>query len=115
MANRQMGTVRRCDCVICVQHPRSEDAREHAKINRLVATLDEKNARRVIGLLAERMGHGGIATMSAVTGMSRTTIGRGQAELKDADPLPADRVRAPGGGRPRMEKNSQESSSASSR
>ena len=72
--------------------------------NRVVALLDEKQARRVVGLLAEREGHGGVALPSRVMGMSRTTIAQGQRKLVGEDPVPADRVRRPGGGRKPLEK-----------
>jgi hypothetical protein len=49
-------------------------------------------------------GHGGIARLSRVTGVSRTTILHGQRDLVGDDPTPADRVRRPGGGRKRLEK-----------
>jgi hypothetical protein len=77
---------------------------EHRKLNRVVALLDEKQARRVVGLQAEREGHGGVALLSRVTGMSRTTIAQGQRELVGKDLVPADRVRRPGGGRKPLEK-----------
>lgn len=77
---------------------------EHRKLNRALAGLDEKHARRVLGLLAEKEGHGGIARLSRVTGMSRTTILKGQKELVGKDPVPEDRVRRPGGGRKPLEK-----------
>jgi hypothetical protein len=44
--------------------------------------------------------------MSRITGLSRTTILRGQHELADDALLDSDRVRAAGGGRKRAEKNS---------
>jgi len=56
------------------------------------------------GLLAEMEGHGGIARLSRVTGVSRTTILHGQRDLVGDDPTPAHRVRRPGGGRKRLEK-----------
>ena len=100
-----MGVVRQCACPVCEAHPRSQEAGEHAMINRMVSTLDEKNARRVVGMMAARLGHGGIAEMMVVTGLSRNTIMRGQEELsKAADPVPPDRVRVAGGGRPPLEK-----------
>lgn len=66
--------------------------------------LDEKHARRVLGFLAEKQGHGGIAKLSRITGMSRTTIMQGQRELVGKDPIPAHRIRRPGGGRKPLEK-----------
>lgn len=97
-------TGRVCTCEACRKHPQSAEAREHRKVNRVVSSLDEKWARRVVGLLAEREGHGGIAQLSRITGMSRTTILLGQRELVGEDPVPADRVRRPGGGRKPLEK-----------
>ena len=94
----------KCDCEACVTRPGSAEATEHRKLNRLLSGLDEKHARRVLGLLAEKEGHGGIARMSRVTGMSRTTIRLGQRELVGKDPIPAGRVRRPGGGRKELEK-----------
>jgi hypothetical protein len=69
-----------------------------------VSGLDEKWARRVVGLLAEREGHGSIARLSRITAMSRTPILQGQRELVGSDPIPYDRVRRPGGGRKPLEK-----------
>ena len=104
MANQRKGIVRPCDCVTCRDHPRTAEAREHKQINRMMSTLDEKNARRVAGLLASRAGHGGVSLISRVTGMSRQTIDRGLRELEEDDQVPVDRVRAVGGGRKPLEK-----------
>ena len=93
-----------CTCDACAERPRSSEATQHRKLNRLMSGLDEKHARRVLGLLAEMEGHGGIARLSRVTGVSRTTILHGQRDLVGNDPTPADRVRRPGGGRKRLEK-----------
>jgi hypothetical protein len=93
-----------CRCAVCSEHPRSAEATEHKKLNRALAGLDEKHARRILGLLAEKEGHGGIARLSRVTGMSHTTILRGQRDLVGKDPTPAGRVRRSGGGRKPLEK-----------
>lgn len=46
------------------------------------------------------LGHGGIAAVQRATGLSRSTIERGLAELDEKEePLDAERVRRPGGGR----------------
>ena len=89
---------------MCTTHPRSAESTEHRKLNRALAGLDEKHARRILGLLAEREGHGGIARLSRVTGVSRTTILRGQRDLVGVDPIPEGRLRKPGGGRLSLEK-----------
>jgi hypothetical protein len=97
-------TIHACECEVCEEHPRSATAIEHRKLNRVVALLRDEKQARVVGLLAEREGHGGIARLSRVTGMSRTTILQGQRELVGDDPVPAGRVRRPGGGRKPLEK-----------
>jgi hypothetical protein len=43
-------------------------------------------------------GRAGLATVSKITGLARSTIDRGKADL-DAQPLPKGRVRRAGGGR----------------
>jgi hypothetical protein len=71
---------------------------------RAIAGLDEKHARRVVGLLASMKGYGGNTLLSTITGMSRTTIVQGKRELVGADAVPYERVRRPGGGRKSLEK-----------
>src|SRR5204862_3401371 len=93
-----------CGCEACKVHPRSAEATEHRKVCRAIAGLDEKHARRVVGLLASMKGHGGTTLFSVITGMSRTTITQGQRELVGPDPVPRGRVRRPGGGRQSLEK-----------
>lgn len=68
-------------------------------IRRLATTLDEKQRRRFVGLLAAERGRGGVTQIAALTGLSRTTVIKGRDEvLRGDDPYP-DRVRRPGGGR----------------
>jgi hypothetical protein len=53
-----------------------------------------------VGLLAGQRGPGGVAHLARITGLSRTTLRRGQGELcSGVGDLP-DRIRQPGGGRP---------------
>jgi Rhodopirellula transposase DDE domain len=61
--------------------------------------LDERGRRRFAAAEARCAGYGGIAAVSRATGIAASTIGRGLAELDGAGPLPADRIRRPGGGR----------------
>src|ERR1700680_4404482 len=68
----------------------------------LNAHLDERRRRRFAAVEARCAGYGGIAAVSRATGIAASTIGRGLAELDDPEPLPADRVRRPGGGRWRL-------------
>ena len=98
--------IHQCDCETCQQHPFSAIAKEHKAINRLLAELDEKNRRRVAGLLAQQWGYGGVKRLREITGLSRTTIGRGRAELERVDRNTRGRARRSGGGRPVTEKKS---------
>lgn len=97
--------IHRCDCVTCQRHPYGVIAQQHKAINRVLATLDEKNRRRFVGLLAIQWGRRSIAPLSCITGLSRTTIHRGKREIEHPLPPSRGRVREPGGGRLRVEKN----------
>ena len=69
-------------------------------------TLDEKNRRRFIGLLAIQQGDRSIALLSRITGLSRNTIYRGKREVEHPSRKRRRRIRTPGAGRPLTEKNS---------
>jgi hypothetical protein len=92
-----------CNCQQCQQHPYSRIADEHRAINRVLATLNEKNRRRFAGLLALQQGRGGVEAVIQTTGLSRNTICRGRDELQRNDRRPG--VRQTGAGRPKAEKN----------
>ena len=92
-----------CTCENCQAHPRTKAATAHRQVGRVIAGLDEKQARRVAGLLATMGGHGGTTLLAHITGMSRTTILEGKRELTEAEAAP-NRVRRPGGGRKALEK-----------
>lgn len=97
-------SVRKCRCNDCIEQPSGEIALFHASINRLVAALDEKHRRQFVGLLASQLGHGGIRYISKITGLNRQTISRGKREIEQVDTALAGRIRAPGGGRHKVEK-----------
>jgi transposase len=61
--------------------------------------LDERGRRRYAAAEALAAGHGGISAVSQITGVARSTIGRGLVELRDGATAEPDRVRRPGGGR----------------
>jgi transposase len=63
--------------------------------------LDERGRRRFASAEALAAGHGGVSAVSRITGIARSTIGRGLAELRGeaVAGAPAGRVRRPGGGR----------------
>jgi hypothetical protein len=97
-------TVHKCTCLECKSEPSGATATVHAGMNLMVATLDEKNRRRFAGLWASQLGYGGVQAVARITGLSRTTITRGQQEVERGIEMTPDRVRAPGGGRKRIEK-----------
>ena len=76
-------------------------------MNLLMSRLDEQQRRWYAALESERIGHGGDAQVSRITGLNVETIRRGRRELENllAD-RPVDHVRLPGGGRHRVEKKS---------
>jgi hypothetical protein len=98
--------IHRCACLPCRQHPYGSIAQHHQAINRVLATLDEKNRRRFAGLLAIQDSGGSIAALSRITGLSRMTIHRGKREIEHPSSKRRGRVREPGAGRPLTEKNS---------
>ena len=93
-----------CLCRACQDHPKGGVAVDHQAINRVVAMLDERQRRLFAALLAMRRGHGGILHVAEITGLSRTTVRRGIAELRCGIGLAARRIRKPGGGRKLLEK-----------
>jgi len=75
-----------------------------ARLADLLPRLNERDRRLALATEAKSWGWGGISAVHEATGVSKATIRRGKAELDD-DPAerPADRVRAPGGGRKKAE------------
>ena len=65
--------------------------------------LDEQQRRLYAGLESFKEGHGGDRHMAQVLGLAEQTVARGRRELLAGQVQP-DRVRGPGGGRPRAEK-----------
>jgi hypothetical protein len=73
------------------------------KYQALAPLMDERVLRRWAATEAQALGWGGTAAVAEATGLSRTTIRSGIAQLHSpqAEPSP-DRVRRPGAGRPRL-------------
>jgi transposase len=61
--------------------------------------LDERGRRRFGAAEAMAAGRGGITAVMRATGLARSTIGRGLAELRETATSVVKRVRRPGGGR----------------
>jgi transposase len=75
----------------------------HEKYQALAPFMDERVLRRWAASEARALGWGGASAVTKATGISRSTIRAGIAELHQstADP-PPDRIRKPGAGRPRL-------------
>lgn len=71
---------------------------------KVLRTAGENQARWYVAQEAISRGRGGISELSDLTGFSRNTIAKGIDELKSRKPLPIERIRQPGAGRPRIEK-----------
>ena len=73
------------------------------KFEALAPLMNERVLRRWAACEANSLGHGGIVAVATATGLSRTTIQAGLAELGDParDEAPA-RIRQTGAGRPRF-------------
>lgn len=96
--------VHECGCAACRAGDHA-DRDEHWQFNLLLSRLDEQQRRWVAGREAKRLGHGGLTTVSLITGLHPETICRGRDELaEELRERPTDHVRLPGGGRPRVEK-----------
>ena len=98
-------TMHQCQCPDCQQTGEHPNKELHYQMNVLLTRLDEQQRRWYVALEAKKLGRGGATRMAQITGMHVDTIRRGRDELNNelAD-RPVDRVRLPGGGRPRVEK-----------
>ena len=63
--------------------------------------LDERGRRLFVANEALALGYGGVTAASMATGVARSTINRGIAELRAGRPDQGPRIRRPGGGRKR--------------
>jgi hypothetical protein len=80
------------------------------KYQRLQPLMTERLRRQWAASEAEALGRGGMTLVAEATGLSRTTIWAGRHELRrradqPQDDLTPERVRAPGGGRHRVEQD----------
>ncbi len=105
MAQSKHRPIHRCRCETCQRHPYSQVAQQHKALNRVLAHCDEKTRRRVVGVLAQQWGPHCISLLRRVTGLSRNTIQRGKHEIEHPVSEPRRRIRKPGAGRMRVEKN----------
>jgi len=75
-----------------------DEAAIRLRWNAVGAQLDERGRRLFAAAEVRTAGRGGLAAVSKITGLARSTINRGKQDI-DAQPLPKGRVRRAGGGR----------------
>ena len=68
----------------------------------LAPVLDERALRRFGAAEARASGRGGVKAVSRITGLARSTIRRGLAELDEIAGTAGARIRRPGGGRKKL-------------
>ena len=100
----QQRKVHRCGCKVCRSRTDRRVAELHEAINRVMATLNERDRRLFAGLLARQLGRGGVQRVAEITGLSRVTIRRGRRTLDQNDRRLCSRIRRRGAGRQRVEK-----------
>jgi len=74
-----------------------------ARYQAIASLVDERARRLMAGSEALAIGRGGVAAVSRATGLARTTVARGVADVRKGERLDAGRVRRPGAGRPPIE------------
>src|SRR3954470_16335019 len=75
----------------------------HEKYHALAPFMDERVLRRWAATEALALGWGGTSAVTKATGISRTTIRSGIAELQQPETRATPgRIRTPGAGRPRL-------------
>jgi hypothetical protein len=108
----QDANVHQCQCPHCTQGGDHPERGQHAQLNLLLSRCGEQQRRWIVAWEANRLGHGGVALLSLVTGLHADTIRRGQAELASGlAGRPVGQARLPGGGRSTVEKKRPTSSS----
>ncbi len=97
--------VHQCECPHCQQEMSHPDQEVHRQMNLLLSRLDEQQRRWYVAVESNRIGAGGDRLLAQITGLDEKTIQRGRKELAgELAQRPEQRVRLPGGGRPRAEK-----------
>ena len=100
--------VHQCECPHCQQETPHPDQELHRQMNLLLSRLDEQQRRWYVAVESNRIGTGGDRVLAQITGLDEKTIQRGRQELASSlAERPEQRVRLPGGGRPRAEKKTQ--------
>ena len=74
-----------------------------AKYTAVAPVLDERSRRRWAAAESRAIGYGGDALVSSATGLARETIRKGRREIARGEE-PTGRIRAPGAGRPGIQR-----------
>src|SRR5260221_6652257 len=61
--------------------------------------LDEQSRRRFVALESQTLGLGGVSLMSRISGLARSTVYQGLADIHRQVSAPPGRIRKAGGGR----------------
>jgi hypothetical protein len=94
-----------CGCPVCEEAGEQGEVAWHRQLILVLSRLDEQQRRWVAAVEANRLGRGGETLLAQITGLDEKTIRRGREELAASlRERPTDRIRVPGGGRPRAEK-----------
>jgi hypothetical protein len=98
-------TIHECGCGPCTRDEAHPGREYHRHMNLLLSRLDEQQRRWYLAVESERFGYGADRILFEITGVDEKTIRRGRRELAASlVDRPVDRVRLPGGGRPRTKK-----------
>src|SRR2546425_6150550 len=98
-------TIHECGCGPCTRHEAHPGREYHRHMNLLLSRLDEQQRRWYLAVESERFGYGADRILFEITGVDEKTIRRGRQELAASlVDRPVNRVRLPGGGRPRTKK-----------
>jgi hypothetical protein len=96
--------IRACRCPDCASGDRPA-YQSHHYLNLLMGRLDEQQRRWLAALESKKLGRGGDALVSLITGLHVDTIRRGREELDSGlHDRPTNRIRNPGAGRPAAKK-----------
>ena len=65
----------------------------------MAPVLDEQSRRRFVALESQTLGRGGVSLMSRISGLARSTVYQGLADIRRQVSAPPGRIRKAGGGR----------------
>jgi hypothetical protein len=81
-----------------------DEAAIEARYGAVAPLIDERARRLFAGAEALALGRGGVAAVARATGLARTTVARGIADVRARDTVGRGRIRRAGAGRPPIER-----------